>query len=325
MKSLEVSYLGLKLKNPIVVSSSGLTSTVEKIKKMEESGAGAVVLKSLFQEQITYEAQQYEKEGDYPEAHDYIMGYAVDNSVEQYLSLVRDAKKEVSIPVIASISCTSSGSWVNFAKRIEAAGADALELNIYLLASEKNVPPSKYEEQYLDIVTKVREVVKIPISIKMGKAFTNIPYMVDQLYYRKVDGVVLFNRFYEPDINVSALKLGAASVFSTPSDIRETLRWVGIVTSAVPTIDVAASTGVHDGEAAVKLLLAGAAVVEVCSAIYQNGAKTVGEMLEYLSTWMEKHGHRSVSSFRGQLSPKEIGSLEVYERSQFMKYYSNHD
>ncbi|TCN70599.1 dihydroorotate dehydrogenase-like protein [Acetobacteroides hydrogenigenes] len=325
MKSLEVKYLGLTLKNPVVVSSSGLTSTVDNIKKMEAAGAGAVVLKSLFQEQITHEAQAYEHEGDYPEAHDYIMSYAVNNSVEEYLKLIREAKQAVSIPIIASINCTSVGEWVSFAKRIEAAGADALELNIYFLASNKDMNAAACEAQYLGIAAKLRSIVTIPISVKMPKTFTNIPHMVDQLYYRKINGVVLFNRFYEPDINVETMKVESASVFSSPSDIRESLRWVGIVSAAVPLVDVAASTGIHSGEAAIKQLLAGAAVVEVCSVLYKKGPKAINEILEFINGWMGKHHYKSIEEFRGKMNPKNLGSLDVYERSQFMRYYSSHE
>lgn len=325
MTSLGVTYLGLPLRNPVVVSSSGLTSTVDGVKRLEDAGAGAVVLKSLFQEQITHEAQEYEHEGDYPEAHDYIMTYAVNNSVEKYLELIRESKKAVSIPVIASINCTSLGEWVSFAKRIEAAGADALELNIYFLASDKDKTAAACEAQYLALVAKVRSIVSIPISVKMPKTFTNIPYMVDQLYFRNVNGVVLFNRFYEPDIDIEAMKIGSASVFSSPSDIRESLRWVGIVSAAVPHVDVAASTGIHDGTAAVKQLLAGATVVEVCSAIYVKGPKVIADMVSFITDWMGRHKYRAIDDFRGMMNPKYLGDLDVYERSQFMRYYSNHD
>lgn len=325
MKSLEVRYLGLSLKNPVVVSSSGLTSSVENIKKMEDAGAAAVVLKSLFQEQLTHDAHAYEREGDYPEAHDYIMSYSLNNSVEEYLTLIREAKAAVSIPVIASINCTSVGEWVSFAKRIEAAGADALELNIYFLSSSKDRNAAAYEAQYLAIVEKLRSIVSIPISVKMAKTFTSIPYMVDQLYFRKINGVVLFNRFYEPDINIETMQVGSASVFSTPSDIRESLRWVGIVSAAVPLIDVAASTGVHSGEAAIKQLLAGATVVEVCSILYKKGLTTIGEMLNFIDDWMDRHQYESIGDFRGLMNPRNLGALDIYERSQFMRYYSSHE
>lgn len=325
MNSLEVKYLGLTLKNPIVVSSSGQTASVEKVKKMEEAGAGAVVLKSLFQEQIMHEAYSFENEGDYPEAHDYIMNYAVENSVEEYLNLIRESKKVVGIPVIASISCVSAGEWVTFARKIEAAGADALELNIFILPTDKSKSAAYYESIYLDVAAKVREVVTIPVSVKMAKGFTNVAYMVDQLYMRKVNGVVLFNRLYEPDINIHDMKMGSAEVFSNASDLRDTLRWVGMVSSAVNQVDVAASTGVHSGEAAVKLLLAGATVVEVCSLIYQKGAGAIAEVLNTLQTWMDKHGYRTVGEFKGKLSYKNFANPEIYERSQFMRYFSSHE
>lgn len=271
------------------------------------------------------EAYSFENTGDYPEAHDYIMKYAVDNSVETYLNLIKEAKKVVDIPVIASINCTSEGEWMAFAKKIEAAGADALELNIYFLASDKVKSPSSYEAQYLSIASQVRKMLSIPVSVKMAKTFTNVSYMVDQLYFRKVNGVVLFNRLYEPDINIEKMKVVSAEVLSHPADLRDTLRWIGIVSSAVPSIDIAASTGVHNGDAVVKLLLAGAKVVEVCSVIYKNGTEVIPEMLKDIQEWMEKNSYHSIDEFRGAMNYKKIQFPEMYERAQFMKYYSSYE
>lgn len=325
MKTLEVNYLGLKLRTPLVVSSSGLTASVEKIKKLEDAGAGAVVLKSLFQEQIMHEATSYDQNSDYPEAHDYIMNYAQENSIAEYLLLIKEAKAATSIPIIASINCTSSGDWIKFASKIEAAGADALELNIYFLAHEKSTSAFTYEAQYLDIVEKVRQAVSIPISVKMAKSFTNITYMVDQLFYRRVEGVVLFNRLYEPDINIDKLVMASSDVFSSSTDLRDTLRWIGIVSSEVPNVNLGASTGVHDGVAAIKMLLAGATVVEVCSAVYKKGPDVISQIISQLSAWMDEHSFNSIDEFRGSMSYKNIESPDVYERAQFMRYFSKFD
>ncbi len=323
MADLKVKYLGLDLKNPIIVSSSGLSDSVEKIVEIEKAGAGAVVLKSLFEEQLKYEAGQYMDYNDYPEAADYILNYTKDNSVDNYLSLIEEAKKVVDIPVIASVNCTSSNEWVNFSKKFEQAGADALEVNVFILPSNKNASSLEYEKVYLELVEKLRDVVNIPISFKLSRQFSNLPGMVNQLYNRKLDGVVLFNRFYEPDIDINKLKMTSAEVFSTPSEIRQTLRWVGIISDQISKVDIAASTGVHTGAAAIKLLLAGATAIQVCSVLYKKGVPFLGSIIDELSEWMDKNDFRTVDDFRGKLSYSKIKDPSLYERSQFMRYFSS--
>ena len=323
MADLKVKYLGLDLKNPIIVSSSGLSDSVEKIVEIEKAGAGAVVLKSLFEEQLKYEAGQYIDYNDYPEAADYILNYTKDNSVDNYLSLIEEAKKVVDIPVIASVNCTSSNEWVNFSKKFEQAGADALEVNVFILPSDKNASSLEYEKVYLELVEKLKDVVNIPISFKLSRQFSNLPGMVNQLYNRKLDGVVLFNRFYEPDIDINKLKMTSAEVFSTPSEIRQTLRWVGIISDQISKVDIAASTGVHTGAAAIKLLLAGATAVQVCSVLYKKGLPFLGSIIDELSEWIDKNGFRTVDDFRGKLSYSKIKDPSLYERSQFMRYFSS--
>jgi len=233
MANLATNYLGLKLSNPLIVSSSGLTNTVEKIRQLEELGAGAVVLKSLFEEQIQAEAGRMLGESSYPEAQDYILQYTKSHSLEEYLQLIEDAKKSVRIPVIASINCISASDWIGFASDIEKAGADALELNIYFLPTDKDIPSEKHEELYYDVITRVRKKAGIPIAVKIGMHFTNLVKLVNNLYIRGARGVVIFNRFYAPDIDVDNMKITAADVFSTPSDIRNSLRWVGIISHLV--------------------------------------------------------------------------------------------
>lgn len=323
MADLNIKYLGLDLRNPIIVSSSGLSDSVEKIVEIEKAGAGAVVLKSLFEEQLKYEAGQYMDYNDYPEAADYILNYTKDNSVDTYLSLIEEAKKEVGIPVIASVNCTSSNEWVNFSRKFEQAGADALEVNVFILPSDKNAPSFEYENVYLELVEKLKGVISIPISFKLSRQFSNLPGMVNQLYNRKLDGVVLFNRFYEPDIDINKLKMTSAEVFSTPSEIRQTLRWVGIISDQITKIDIAASTGVHNGAAAIKLLLAGANAIQVCSVLYKKGVPFLGTIIDELSEWMDKNSFQTVEDFRGKLSYSKIKDPSLYERSQFMRYFSN--
>jgi len=324
MEKLKTSYLGLNLRNPIIVSSSGLTNSVEKIKKLENAGAGAVVLKSLFEEQIKVEAGLILNSSvDYPEAADYINSYVKNNSLAEYLTLIEDAKKNISIPIIASINCYSSDEWAGFAKEIENAGADALELNVFYLPNDKDFTSSEYEKIYFEICATIKEVIKIPFAIKLGPNFTNLTYMVDQMYYRGAAGVVMFNRYYEPDIDIQNLKFKTSEIFSSQTDIRTTLRWVAIASSQVEKIDISASTGVHSGEAAIKLLLAGAKTVQVCSAIYKKGPGFIETILEEMSAWMKDKKYTSIDSFRGSLNYKNIPDPSIYERAQFMKYFSS--
>jgi dihydroorotate dehydrogenase (fumarate) len=323
MVNTETTYLGLKLKNPIIVSSSGLSNSIEKIKKLEENGAGAIVLKSLFEEQINYDAGTLAKGTDYPEASDYVHYYIKNNSVENYLKLIRQAKEEVSIPIFASINCTSSDRWIEFAKRVEEAGADGLEVNVYVLPMDKNAKAEKYENIYYNLAEKLKKTISIPFAFKLGSNFTNLVGVVERLNAMDVPGVVLFNRFYEPDIDIESFEFNSAEVFSSPADIRYSLRWVGIISSKVEKIDIAASTGVHDGNGVVKQLLAGAEAVQVCSTLYKNGFGQLKNILADLKTWMTKHSFDSIDEFRGKLSYKKIENPLIYERSQFMRYFSS--
>jgi dihydroorotate dehydrogenase (fumarate) len=324
MINLTTNYLGLKLNSPIMVSSSGLTNSVEKIQKFEALGAGAVVLKSLFEEEINFEAGKLVENGLSPEAHDYVTRYAKHNALETYLKLIEAAKKAVKIPVIASINCMSADDWVSFAADIEKAGADALELNVFFIASRVGVTSEKYENHYHELIIKVRNVTRLPIAVKIGYHFTNLVNIVNDLYVRGANGVVLFNRFYEPDIDIDKLELTSSGVFSTPSDIRQSLRWVGIVSDKVSKIDIAASTGIHDGKAVIKQLLAGAKAVQVCSVLYEKGSEQIQLMNADVRSWMEKKNFQHIEDFRGKLNYKNIENASRYERSQFMKYFSTY-
>ena len=324
MADLSTDFVGLKLRNPLIVSSSGLTDSVEKIQKLEKAGAGAVVLKSLFEEQILFEAGHLAESSDYPEADDYIQNYTRSNSVDKYLDLIEQAGSAVSIPVIASINCVSAAEWTDFASKIEEAGADALELNVYFLPAGKDASSQVYENLYLDIVEKVKRKINIPVVVKLGMHFTHLVNLVDLLYHRGVDGIVLFNRFYSPDINTTDLKMTAAEIFSSPADLRFSLRWVAIVSAMVDPVHIAGSTGVHDGQAIVKQILAGARAVQVCSAIYKHGAVIIQAMLDDLSAWMDQKDFSGLDAFRGSMNYKNLPDPQVYERSQFMKYFSGH-
>lgn len=323
MINLSTNYLGLSLDSPLIVSSCGLTGSVDKIKRFAELGAGAVVLKSLFEEQIRHEAGSQIKTSDYPEAYDYISRYVESNSIEEYLKLIESAKKAVKIPVIASLNCISASEWISFARDMESAGADALELNVYFLASEKLVSAEKIENLYYDLVQKIRSKVTIPLAVKLGYQFTNLASTVNNLYLRGAKGVVLFNRFYEPDLDIEAMKIIPSEVLSSPVDIRQSLRWVGILSDKVERIDIAASTGIHDGKAVIKQILAGAKAVQVCSVLYKQGEKQLAVILDDVKLWMTRKNYSSLNEFRGKLNYSHIADPATYERSQFMRYFSD--
>ncbi len=325
MINMETKYLGLTLANPLIVSSSGLTNSVEKVIKLEKEGVGAVILKSLFEEQIFAEANQFLKnpEGQYPEALDYVNTYVRSQNIEKYLDLIRGCKDGTSIPIIASINCFSAGEWTSFAKDIEEAGADAIELNIFMLNNGSIESNEAYEETYYKIVREVKKVVTIPVSVKLSPYFNNLVHVVDRIKAEGAAGVTLFNKFYQPDIDINNLKVTAAEVFSVPTDQYQTLRWTSIVSGVDYNIDISASTGVHDYDAVIKMLLAGAQTVQLCSAVYQQGAEVINHILVCMEEWMTQKDFNTVDDFRGMLNYKSIKDPSLYERSQFMKYYSS--
>lgn len=326
MANLETSYMGLNLKNPLVAASSGITNSVEKIKKLEEAGIGAVVLKSIFEEQINNEVssmlEQDSHNVGYPEAEDYIKNYLHNNTITKHIQLIEEAKKAVNVPVIASVNCFSSREWTSFAQNFQEAGADALELNIFYVPVSRNENPDSVEQLYLNVLNKVKKVVSIPVSVKIGMYHSNIIRMVDMLKANGAKGVVMFNRFYEPDIDLDKLEITSSEIFSSPVEIRHTLRWVGMVSSQVKDIDIAASTGIHDGKAVIKQLLAGAKVTQLCSSLYLNGNVIVPAILSELEDFMNKWNFNNIDEFRGRLSYRKIKDPVIYERAQFMKYFS---
>jgi dihydroorotate dehydrogenase (fumarate) len=319
---LSVKHLGLTLKNPIIVGSSGLTSSVSKIKSLEKAGAAAVVLKSIFEEQIEQEnwSQQVKNKQPYVEALDYIETYSNDKSFTKYLQLIKDAKKEVNIPIIASINCISEGSWIEYAKKIEEAGADALELNVAILPSDIEVDSTDNEKSYFNITEKVKKAVNIPISLKMSNYSAGLAKLITELSWTgNVDSFVLFNRYFRPDIDIDTLEIKSQAYFSTSDDIIESLRWVLILSKKLKK-EIVANTGIHTGKDVIKQLLAGATAVQVVSEIYQNGEGQISSMLKELETWMELNKHSCIDDFRGKLHQNEDSS-KGFERIQFMKYY----
>ena len=323
--NMKTSYAGLTLRNPIIIGSSGLTNKAERNKEFEKAGAGAIVLKSLFEEQIELQSAAMQQESDYPEAADYIRGYVEANQVNDYLELIRKSKEFCTIPIIASINCYKAAAWTNFARQIAEAGADALELNVFFMETDLHDHVEAVKETYVNILREVKAAIQIPVIMKIGKQYSNIPALVQALKANGADGVVLFNRFYQPDIDINTMQLVSGNVFSSPADLSDTLRWTAIVSGKVPGISVASSTGVHDWEGVVKCLLAGASGVQLCSALYTHGAAIVPQILTCLEEWMTQAHYESVDQFRGRLNYANIPNPAMYERAQFMKYFANRD
>lgn len=325
MMDMKTSYAGLTLRNPIIIGSSGLTNKAERNQEFEKAGAGAIVLKSLFEEQIEMQSASMLQENDYPEAADYIRSYVEANQVNDYLELIRKSKELCTIPIIASINCYKAAAWTNFAQQIAQAGADALELNVFFMETDLHDSAEAVKETYVNILRQVKAAIQIPVIMKIGKQYSNIPSLVHALKANGADGVVLFNRFYQPDIDINTMQLVSGQVFSSPADLSDTLRWTAIVSGKVPGISVAASTGVHDWEGVVKCLLAGASGVQLCSALYTHGSVIVSQILTCMEEWMNQTHYESVDQFRGRLNYANIPNPAQYERAQFMKYFANRD
>ena len=327
MKSIntEVTYAGIRLKNPFVISSSGLTDNVDKIKILEKCGAGGIVLKSLFEEQIMMNVQKDMASGhfDYPEALDFLNNFLTTDHLEKYLQLIRDCKAQCSIPIIASINCYTRRNWVHFAKSIQEAGADGLEVNIMLVNTDKEYLHGSAEQLQIDILADLKKVVQIPVIMKMSRHFTNIVALANQYHHNNVNGVVMFNRTYTPDINIDTLKFTPGPVLSDPVEFPETLRWIGIVSGMIPQLDIAASGGIHNAANAAKAILAGAKIAQICSVIYKEGPDHITTMLTEFTNWMYKHGFESIDQFRGSMNFANFEDENYYERTQFMKYFSN--
>lgn len=330
MADLSTKYLGLNLRNPIVVGSSGLTDSLKNVIEMENNGAGAVVLKSIFEEQILIEAERKLKKAqedsmiyaDHSETFDYIDVHVKEKELTSYLNMIVEAKRKIHIPVIASINAISATEWTAFARQIEQAGADALELNIFVLPFNFEKSASDNEQVYYNILKKVKSLVKIPVSVKISPYFSNLGSVILKLEENGADGVVLFNRFSSPDIDINKLKVTTSDILSTPHDMAYSLRWIAIMSKRV-NMSLAASTGVHDGEAVIKQLLAGATVTQVTSALYKHGPAYLSTILNYLTDWMEDRGFNYIDQFRGKLSQSATDNPDVYERMQFMRYFSD--
>lgn len=325
MVDLSTKYMGIVLRNPVIAGSSGWTNSLDKVIELEKAGAGAIVLKSLFEEQIRSKVnsivQQSEAAYSYPEAEDYISNYTRTNEVTEYLDLIRQCKTKVSIPVIASINCISLSDWVYFASKIQEAGADAIELNVFVLPSDPKRSGEQNEQVYIDIALAIVKSVSIPVSLKISHYFSGLSKTALKLSWTGIHGLVLFNRFYSPDINIDTFEVVSSNVFSAPEELSLSLRWVAMLSDRLHC-DIAASTGIHDGTAVIKQLLAGAKAVQIASCLYTQGLGIIPEMLAFMEGWMKKHSFVTTGEFIGKLSFKEAENPAAYERVQFMKHFS---
>lgn len=319
--NLTTTYMGLELKNPVIVSSSKLTGTHENIKKCIDHGAGAIVLKSLFEEQLLADTDKLMEQDDkyfwFPEAVDYINTHSKNFGIKEYLQLIEEAKAYSDIPVIASINCVSSNEWPQFSKKLEEAGADGLELNISIFPFDENVCSKDIEDQYVEILTEVKKHVNIPVAVKIGSCFTNILLIAKRLIEGGADGLVIFNRYYRPDINIDNEEVIRDNFLSAPQELTQSLRWVSIIKNKLDC-QVAASTGIHDADAVVKQILAGADATQICSILYKNGIGFIDSILDGLTSWMEKHNYKSIADFKGKVI-KDAENTAAFQRVQYMK------
>ncbi|MBO7204326.1 MAG: dihydroorotate dehydrogenase-like protein [Bacteroidales bacterium] len=322
MSNLSVKYLGLDLSSPIIASSCGLTADLQKVIEMEQKGVGAIVVKSLFEEQIRNEVEFLSEAGhDYPDMDDYLHNYVRQYSINNYKEALRSFKQHLTIPVIASINCYTLGEWVHYAKEIEDAGADALEINLYELTTNPQTTSEQVEKGYCDVVREIVKNVNIPVSVKISSHFTSVVSFVDKMVACGVKGVVIFNRFYTPDIDLDTLSIVPASPMSSPEEYLQTLRWTAIISSSVKNIDISVTTGVHTPDSAIKQILAGAETVQLCTTLYKNGLGMISTMNEEILQFMDKNNFASISQMRGRLNYSTIKDPAKYERVQFLKTF----
>jgi dihydroorotate dehydrogenase (fumarate) len=322
MADLTTSYMGLKLKNPLLVASCSLSKNLDGVRRLADSGAGGIVLKSLFEEQIQKEIVEDLEKGVGPtwhtEAYDYVSRMGMELGPQEYLELVGKAKKLVPVPVIASLNCVSPHWWKDFAKQIELSGADALELNVSYGATDAARSGGEIEANYYAVLDRVKQTVTIPVAVKIGPYFSALAMVASELSRRGASALVLFNRYYQFDVDVEKKKIVAANPMSSPGEMHLSLRWIAQLAGRV-NCDLAATTGIHDGVSVLKQIMVGAKVAQVCSVLYEKGTGQIKKMLDAVNKWLDRHGHPSVDSIRGVLSQKESEKPELYERLQYIK------
>lgn len=330
MPDLRTRYLGMTLASPLVASASPLTEDVDRIARLAEAGVGAVVLPSLFEEQLEREARHLDmglSQGaeSFAEALSYFPDLGEYNlGPEKHLELIRQAKAKVDIPIIASLNGVSRGGWVRYARLLEEAGADALELNLYHIPTDPEETAAQLEKRYLDLVQAVVEVVTIPVAVKIHPYFTSLPNMARRFAQAGARGLVLFNRFYQPDVDLENLELAPRLELSTHQELLSRLRWVGILFPIVD-LDLAITGGVHTAEDVLKAMMVGARVVMMASALFRNGLDYPRTVLEDMRRWMEEHEYESIQQMQGSLSRERAPDPAAYERANYMKVISRYD
>jgi dihydroorotate dehydrogenase (fumarate) len=329
MVDLSTTYLGLKLKNPIVASSSPLTQKPETAAELEAAGVSAVIMNSLFEEQIIHESLKLHNDlirgtESYAEALTYLPDYGQYSiGPETYLNTLRKMKQAVSIPVLGSLNGVSTGGWIDYAQKIQDAGADALELNIYYLATDPDLTAVELEETYITLVGDIRRRVSIPIAVKLSPFFTALPNFARRLGEAGADGLVLFNRFYQPDFDLEELEVVPNLVLSSSVEMRLPLRWIAILYGRIP-VDFAMTGGVHTGRDVLKAAMAGASVTTITSEFLQKGTGRIPEILDEISTWMEEHEYVSINQMKGSMSQRAVAEPAAFERANYMKVLSSY-
>lgn len=321
MVNLSAKYMDMNLRNPIIVSSCSLSHSVEGIRRLADAGAGAVVMKSLFEEQILADTRKIEMEAtavSHPEESDYLRQMGMSQKSDEYLSIIEQSKEAVDIPVIASINCVSDSGWTDYAKYIEAVGADGLELNIALMPKNFDQDAEEIEQRIYRIVERVKHIVNLPIAVKLGPFFTSMPRVASQIRSSGASALVLFNRFYQPDIDINTFEFQSKNRYSSPGEMYNSLRWIAILYKKIKC-SLVANTGVHDGEGLIKQLLAGASAVQICSTLYINGLGQIENMLFDLQEWMLRNEYSHLDEFRGLISQKNALQPEYFERQQYIR------
>jgi dihydroorotate dehydrogenase (fumarate) len=324
MTDLSTTYLGLNLKNPLVASASPLSKKLDRAKKLEEAGIAAIVMYSLFEEQIIHESLEldhYLNRGteSYAEALSYLPdGGLYGISPEKYLNQVAGLKKALSIPIIGSLNGVSKGGWTNYARKIEEAGADALELNLYFIPTDLDMTSGDIEDMQVELVAEVKSAIKIPLAVKISPFVTSIPNFVKRLVEAGADGLVLFNRFYQPDFDLDELNIIHSLDLSTSAELRLPLRWISILHGKV-NVDFALTSGVHIHQDVIKSMMAGAKVAMMASSLLHNGEQSIGPILNQLEAWMKEREYESIQQMQGSMSQKSVKEPAAFERANYMK------
>lgn len=321
----KVKYLGMELKSPIIAASSGMTSSIDNLVKLERAGVGAVILNSIFEEQIIHDIKRnthvFAPTGNYGASYEYVAQHVADNSIAQHFELIRQAKERLSIPVIGSINCFSHENWITYAKQFQDNGCDALEFNMAIMPFDASLSTDDVERTFSDIIQSVRKTVTIPVSIKVSTYFTDLAKFMQQLSWSGIQGITMFNKAIQLDVDTESETICNADTLTAPTELYNTIRWTIILSNKL-RCDLSASTDIADAKDVVKLLLAGANTVQVASCLYRNGVSYMADLNKGLQDWMKQKGYEEIDQFRGKLALKAGDKASVLMRTQFMNYFA---